>query len=261
MTRILTLDGITTNQIGTTDVMQTVVDEFLKNVPQSSHTVIPYPAAMMGVGGPESWTTSTEIGLNNLLRVIQETEDKIVLVGYSGGCKPVHEFLSRHPEFHEQITAVGFVSDPWRPRTRWQNGTPNPEGFGIMGEDFGPIADRTYWTSAKGDPISGAKPDSLLRYMADVCEGEIHQVPQAFLTLAQTGRLQLPAFLGLPFPQWFFGLGPRITNAVQEAHSYLNGGHDRAYVVPFVTDGSKSESLSARLGATLAFKHKKVISS
>lgn len=256
--RILTLDGIMTNQIGTTDVMKGVVDEFAKNVPEAQHVVIPYPAAMMGVGGPESWERSTEVGLHNLVEAVKKSDDDLVLVGYSGGCKPLHEFLSRFPQYHDRIKAVGFVSDPWRPAKQWQHGTPNPLGFGIMGQDAGPIPDRTYWTSAKGDPISGAKPDSLLRYMADVCEGEIHQVPGAFLTLAQTGRFQIPAFLKLPIHEWFFGLGPRIVNAVQESHSYLNGGHDAAYVIPFLTNDKETKSLSARLGYTLAFKYKKI---
>ena len=258
MIRVRVCDGIGTAG-RTSGVIDPAVERLLHGLAardiEAEAQWIDYSASMFRVvGGDKTWQESSDEAVAQLLADFRRhPEDKFVLMAYSGGNLPVHEFLDHHPQFHDRIVSVGFMSDPWRPNNKWQHGTRNPGGFGICGQDAGPIWDRSFWTSAWGDPISGADWDSLLRHLADVSKGGPDQIIHDAIIAFQQGNLQLARFLGLPIHQWFFGLGDRINRAGGEAYRYLTGFHTDHYVIPHMTSPDDARSLSERFGDTLSF--------
>lgn len=252
------LDGIGTAG-KTSNVIDPAVNTLVKDLTDRKIDVeadwVDYPAAMLKlVGGNYTWQQSSDVGIKLLVEEFQKyPEDKFILMSYSGGNLPVHQFLDRNPQFHDQVLVVGFMSDPFRPADKFQHGTPNPGGFGVCGQDAGPLEDRSFWTSVQGDPISGAAPDSLLRYVADLGHGTPDQMIRDAIIYFQQGKFQLAAFLGLPFHQWFFGLGARINATAAEVQRYMSGWHTRHYTRPFKTSESDDRSLAIRFGATLSY--------
>ena len=258
MIRVLVCDGI-----GTAGRTSNVIDPAVHHLTDDLNergieTVsewIDYPAAMLKlVGGNYTWQQSSDMAVKLLIEQFQKyPDDKFVLMAYSGGNKPVHEFLEYFSRFHHQVVSVGFMSDPWRPEKKFQHDTPDPGGFGVCGQDAGPLEDRSFWTSVKGDPISGAAPDSLLRYVGDLGHGTPDQMIRDAIIYFQQGKFQLAAFLGLPFHEWFFGLGARINATAAEVQRYMSGWHTTYYTKPFKTSESDDRSLSVRFGATLSY--------
>ena len=223
------------------------------------HQVVPvhWPAAMAGIGGRTSWSVSAHIGLLALDRIADDFPDEqLVLLGYSGGCRVIHEWLDTRPQEHHRVAAVGLMSDPYRPATRWQDnwpgGLPNPGGSGIAGSRVGPIGGRTFWTSAPGDVISSCPSDSPLRTAADLSD----QLPGALLAdlsgHLRRGDWQLANAMQLwrrdPLA-YLRGLGPRLDRARRDIEGYLLGLHTTAYIRPF----EGGASLAHRLADSIAW--------
>lgn len=258
--RIHILDGA-----GTAGKSSGVIDKTAESIAEKLDIAeikwIDYPAAMLKtVGGNYTWEESSREGVRLLIEEMNSHDDRVILLAYSAGNKPVHDFLDMFPEFHDRIAAVGFMSDPWRPRDRYQTGTPKPIGYGIKGEREGPLGDRSYWTSVVNDVISAAWPDAIMRYVADVVEGSFDDMITEAIRLGRLGNFQLSWQLGIvqrnPFG-WLFGLGGRIGQFAADARGYLTGAHTNDYIKPFKTNDGITDSLATRLGSTIAWKVKK----
>lgn len=218
-------------------------------------TWVDWDASLLGVGGRLPWPEASRRAVMRVAQMVRDTDDDIILLGYSAGCRPVREFLDSHPELHDRIVAVGLMADAWQPASRQQHGVPNPSGYGIMGSDFGPIRDRTFWVASPGDPIPRCARDSLLRYATASADAVPGQLLATFADKAYKGRLQLIPFLGLPPWEWFTGLAPRIERSIREAEGYLTRGrHTAGYTEPFRTNDGDARSLAHRLADTIAYK-------
>lgn len=217
-----------------------------------------WEASLMGVGGRTPWPIASHLAVLALAEKIRESQDQVILVGFSAGNRPVREFLEQHPELRDRVVAVGLVADPWQPRSRQQNGIVDGPGWGVMGERLTPIPDRTFWSGHPGDPIPRAAGDSLLRYITPASDVTPGDFIREFVRHAHRGRLQLIPFLGLPLHLWFGGLGARIARSIAEAQSYLGDGHTDVYVREYVTRDEHGRedrrSLAHRLADTIAWK-------
>ncbi|WP_010541913.1 hypothetical protein [Dietzia alimentaria] len=215
---------------------------------------VPWAASLMGVGGPLSWPEASRRAVMRIASMVRDTDDDIILIGYSAGTRPVREFLEQHPELRHRIAAVLQMADGWQPADRQQHGIPDSPGFGVMGENYGPIPDRTLWVGHPLDPISRCAPDSLLRYLTASADAVPGQLLAAFVDKAHRGRLQLIPMLGLPPWEWFQGLGPRITRSVREAEGYLTAGrHTAGYLEPFHTPDGDARPLAHRIADSAAW--------
>lgn len=250
--KILVLDGIGASGKRNSNVINPTVDRLVADL-KASAIWINWPSAMFGVGGKGSWEHNARIGVDMIVEEMNRDDDDVILLAYSGGNRVVHEFLDRSPHLIDRVLAVGFMSDPWRPRDKWQHGVAKPIGYGVMGEDETPIPDRCFWTSGYDDVISAARPDALMRYAADMSGGEPDKIIHDVIIAAQHNRFQLSFMLGLPPLQWFAGLGPRLAQLTDDAHGYLTGAHTRAYTDPY----KGGDSLAIRLGASISWKVRK----
>ena len=214
---------------------------------------VEWPASMAGIGGRMSWATAAHRGVLYLDRIADDYPlEQLILLGYSGGCRVVHDWLSSRPQHHHRVAAVGLMSDPYRPATRWQHGLPDPGGYGIAGHRLGPVPGRTFWTSAPGDAISSCAPDSPLRTAADLSD----RIPGALLSdlsgHLKRGDWQLATYMGMwrrdPLA-YLRGLGPRLHQARLDIEGYLTGAHTLAYTRPH----EGGDSLAHRLAATIAW--------
>ena len=245
----------------TSGVIDHTVNRLIEKLDISEAKWIDYPAAMLKlVGGNYTWDESSRMGVRLLMEEMAGHDEQVILLSYSAGNKPLHDFLDMFPEYHKRISAVGFMSDPWRPADRFQTGTPRPIGYGIKGERLGPIPNKSYWTSVVDDVISAAWPDALMRYVADVVDGRFDQMITKAIELGGLGSFQLSWQLGIvkkePFT-WFFGLGGRIAQFGSDAFGYLSGAHTNDYTKPFHTNDGNKASLAERLADTIAWKVKK----
>lgn len=241
----------------TSGIIDATVNRISAKVKLSEIKWINYPASMMGVGGSQSWEDSSRIGVRLLAEEMQSHNEDVVLLSYSAGNKPLHDFLDVYEEFHQRIVAVGFMSDPWRPKGRYQAGTREPIGYGVKGERLGPIANRSYWTSGYNDVISAAYPDAIMRYVADVVDGTPDQIITEAIRLGSLGSFQLSWQLGIIQKNpigWLLGLGGRVGQFASDANGYLTGAHTKAYITPVKTSDGKTGSLAERLGDTIAYK-------
>lgn len=246
---ILVLDGIGSHNTTSKVIDHTV--NHLKGKINCDATWVNWKAAMAGVGGTGSWRDNSREGVAMIKdQFLSNEREQFILLAYSGGNRVVHEFLEQFPHLHNQVAAVGLMSDPWRPSHKWQNGTEKPIGFGICGQDEGPLPDCTYWTAVHDDVITSARPDALMRYMADVSSGDPDQIINDAIEAGRKGRFQLALFLGLPPLQWLMGLGPRIDQFSRDAQGYLGGRHTSAYTAPY----KNGDSLAIRLANTIAWK-------
>lgn len=251
--KILVLDGIGSwNR--TSGIIDHAVDR-LKEKLGCDAKWVNWKAAMAGVGGAGSWEQNSRDGVALLVSEFADTTDDFVLLAYSGGNRVVHEFLHECPHFRDRVKAVGLMSDPWRPRDRWQAGTAKPIGYGIMGEDYGPIPHKTLWTAVHDDVITAAWPDALMRLAADLSGGDPDEMVTTAINLAQKGTWQLSWQLGIiqrnPFG-WFIGLPGRVGQLGSDAAGYLSGRHTSAYTQPYRT-GDDERSLAVRLADSLAW--------
>lgn len=258
--KIYVLDGAGTAG-RTSGVIDHTVNRLLEKIEGTEAKWIDYPAAMLKtVGGKHTWEESSREGVRLLLEEMTSHDEKVILLAYSAGNKPLHDFLDMFPEFYGRIMAVGFISDPWRPRNSYQAGTPKPIGWGVMGERPTPIPAKSFWTSVVDDVISAAWPDALMRYVADTVEGSFDEMITEAIKLGRLGQFQLSWQLGViqrdPI-RWFFGIGGRIAQFGNDAYGYLSGKHTNAYVQPFKTNDGNNASLAERLGDTIAWKVRK----
>lgn len=248
-------DGIGTAQL-TDDDGRSILQHVVKPLAAKTGARpvrVEWPASMAGIGGNQSWTNAAHRGVLHLDKIVAaHPAEKLILLGYSGGCRVVHDWIDSRPQQRHRIAAVGLMSDPYRPATRWQHGLPDPGGYGIAGHRLGPVAGRTYWTSAPGDAISSCPPDSPLRTAADLSD----QIPGSLLAdlsgHLRRGDWQLATYMGLwrrdPLA-YLRGLGPRLHQARLDVEGYLTGAHTLAYTRPH--DGG--QSLAHRLAATIAW--------
>lgn len=243
---ILVFDGAGT--AGRTSHVVDAVVERLQKKTGAAAVWVAWPASLMGVGGTTPWPTATEDAIRWAHDYMWRHEGNYILVGFSAGCRPAREFLERHPGLKGRVIALSLLADPWQPTTRQQHGIEDVPGFGVMGQAYGPIPDRTLFCGHPDDPICRAAPDSLLRYLAASTDAVPGGLFAAFIDKAARGRLQLIPFLGLPPWEWLWGLGPRIDRSVREARAYLSEGkHTTAYVKPYPTPDGKTDSLAHRL--------------
>lgn len=209
---------------------------------------LPWEASMAGVGGPLSWEIAAHKGVLSLDHLVEQNpHEDLVLLGYSGGCKVVHDWLDARPEHHHRVKAVGLMSDPHRPYGRSQAGLPDPGGWGICGQRLGPIPGRTFWTSHPDDVISSCPPDSPLRTLADLSD----RIPGGFVD-DFAGHMQLNSWqLANHIKMWkrdplayLSGLPARMHVARLGVEGYLTGSHTRAYT-------RDTPSLAVRLARTI----------
>ena len=124
---IIVCDGIGTARLADDDersilggVARRLVESLRHHGWQADHVRAEWPASMAGVGGPMSWANAAHLGVisvDHLLRI--NPGRQAVLLGYSGGCRVVHDWVdTRHHDRH-RIAAVGLLSDPYRPASRW----------------------------------------------------------------------------------------------------------------------------------------------
>lgn len=245
----------------TSGVIDYTVNRLVEKLDISEAKWIDYPAAMLKlVGGNYTWEQSSRMGVQMLMEEMVAHEEEVILLAYSAGNKPLHDFLEMFPQFHSRIASVGFMSDPWRPANKYQSGTERPIGYGIKGERVGPIPEKTFWTTVRDDVISAAYPDALMRYVADVVDGRFDQMITKAIELGSLGTFQLSWQLGIvqrePFT-WFFGMGGRIAQFGVDALGYLSGKHTNDYINEHKTPDGKRDSLAVRLADTIAWKVKK----
>lgn len=221
-----------------------------------------WSASMAGLG-PDDWRTSSEQAIASLERILAEHPSRdVVLLAYSGGNLPLHDWLDRNAgkPVLDRVKAVGFMSDPFRPRDKYQFDTPRPGGYGVCGQRHTPIDDRAFWSTVAGDVISDAPHDTPLRTLADISDA----MPGRFLydLSGHLGRgdLQLAWQLGVlrrnPLA-WLRGLGPRLDRARREVEGYLGGQHTTMYHRPLVTrrqdDTEDRRTPAQRLAGTVAW--------
>lgn len=265
---IIWADGIGTRKLDPRDEASILLDvtlELIANLSEHGHTVsdhkVNWKASMAMVGGNTSWHNAAHGGVLDIDEAIRHLgpEDRVILLGYSGGCKVIHDWLDARPQHLWRVAAVGLLSDPFRPATRYQSGTPDPLGSGICGGDYGPIPDRTYWTSFPADVISSCPPDSPLRTLADVSD----KIPGSFLEDVgehlHLGNFQLANYIKLwkrdPLA-YLAGLPARMHTARQGILGYLGNAHTLAYTRDFTShlDPNDHRPLTVRLAATISYK-------
>lgn len=218
---------------------------------------IEWPASMAGIGGHTSWAAAAHAGVLHLDQLLADHPgERVILLGYSGGCRVVHDWLHSRPAQRHRIAAVGLMSDPYRPFGRSQHGTKQLDGWGVCGQRLGPLPGKTLWTSVARDVISDASSDSPWRTVADLSD----QIPGGFMTdlvgHLKQGDWQLATKMGLwrrdPLA-YLRGLGPRMDRARRDGEGYLTGLHTTAYTRPHHTPDGKTDSLAHRLAASLAW--------
>lgn len=264
-------DGIGTSKLDPKDeasILLSVVTRLMESLRSHGHEVgmmkVPWKASMARIGGNTTWHNAAAEGVrmvDEIVREHAETNTRIILLGYSGGCKVIHDWVNGHP--HSLVAAVGYLSDPFRPGRKWQSGTQDPGGSGIAGEDAGPLQDRTFWTSFWQDVISSCPLDSPLRTPADLSDKIPGSFVEDFSTHVRLGNWQLATYIGMwrKDPLGYFrSLGPRLDAARRGVEKYLTGSHTTAYTREFLTVSNGIEdrrSLTHRLGDTISYKVRK----
>lgn len=250
---IVYADGIGSSVPDYKDViLNKVVVRLTELMPSAEVTRVNWPASMSMVGGIEySWTDATLMGVADINRIVHDNpDDEFILLGYSGGCRVVHEWLETNPNRLDKIAAVGFLSDPFRPRDRKQSELPETIGWGICGEKVGPIPERSFWTTVPSDVISDASANSILRTTADISDVMPGQYIRDLAGHLIKNDLQLAweitTFRDNPLG-WFLALGERIHQARLDIEGYLGGKHTTDYIEPF----AGGDSLAVRLANTI----------
>lgn len=254
---IINCDGIGSANVSADDsrsILKKVSDPLATDLRAHGFEVQParleWPASMAGVGGRLSWTQSVAVGLLGLDAIVdRQPDEKIVLLGYSGGCRVVHEWLETRPEQHHRVVAVGLMSDPFRPRDAQQAGMPKTRGWGVCGQKSG-LEGHTFWVAVPGDVITDALEDAILRTPADASD----VMPGAFVndlrTHVRKGDLQLAWQIGVfrtnPLG-WFAALGRRLDQARRDIEGYLGGTHTTAYVTPWEGGATPAQRFASTL--------------
>lgn len=254
---IIYADGIGSNQPGvihTDSILYDVVERLAILNREYKPDRVVWPASMATVGGNKSWDESTRIGVEDIDRIVDQINgETFILLGYSGSCRVIREWLMKNEHRLDQVVAVGMLSDPFRPQGRKQAELPDTLGWGVCGQELGPIPDRTYWTTVPGDVISDAREDALLRNVADASNVMPSQFVADLAKHLKGGDLQLAyqlkVFRENPL-KWLIGLGPRLHQARIDIEGYLSGRHTTDYQKPYAGGGS----LAHRLADTINWK-------
>ena len=217
---------------------------------------VEWPASIAPIGGSHSWNDAAKIGVADIDRILRENPgEPAVLMGYSGGCKVVHDWLDTRPQQLDRIAAVGLMSDPFRPKGKRQHGTPMPSGRGILKPRPGPMPGRTFWSAWPGDVITDCPENSPLRTVADLSKNTPGGVLDDLGDHLHLGKWQLANYMKMwrrdPLG-YLFGLGERIAVAREGIHGYLNGEHTLAYTRPWGPDDDR-RSYAHRLADTIAW--------
>ena len=196
--------------------------------------MVEWPASIAPIGGNQSWNDAAKIGVTAIDTILRENPvEPVVLLGYSGGCKVVHDWLDTRPRMLDRIAAVGLMSDPFRPFGKHQHGTPMPPGRGILRPRTGPIPGRTFWSAWVGDVITDCPENSPLRTVADLSKNTPGGVLDDLGNHLHLNSWQLANYMQMwrrdPLG-YLFGLGERIQAAREGIHGYLNGEHTTAYI-------------------------------
>lgn len=215
---------------------------------------VEWPASIGPVGGGMSWSDAAKIGVEEVDQILAANPlEPVVLLGYSGGCKVVHDWLETRPSQLDRIAAVGFISDPFRPKGLHQHGTPPPEGYGICGAKRGPIPGRTFWSAWVGDVITDCPDDSPLRTAADLSKNTPGGVLGDLGKRLRLGNWQLANYMKLwrrdPLA-YLFSLGRRMDEARRGIEGYLGVEHTLAYTRSWGEDG---RSYAVRLADTINY--------
>lgn len=256
---VLYADGIGSARVGLDggqSILRKTVDYLAAELEGARAVRVEWPASMAGVGGRMPWDAAAHLGVLTLDKLLMENpHEDVILLGYSGGCKVIHDFTASRPEQHYRIKAVGYLSDPFRPRDKMQHGRPDPGGWGICGQDAGPatLADRTFWSAWGEDVITACPADSPLRTLADLSE----RIPGGFLD-DFAGHIRLNNWqLANHIRMWkrdplgyLRDLPGRMRLARRGVEGYLSGQHTSAYTRK--VDGH-GWSYAEHLGATIAW--------
>lgn len=270
---IVWADGIGTHKLDPEDaasILRKTVVDLIESLRKHDHEVsnrkVNWKASMAMVGGNTSWHNAAHGGvldIDNILNQNAEFDTRVILLGYSGGCKVIRDWLDARPHQRQRVAAVGLLSDPFRPHLGFQAGTDNPGGSGICGGRNTPLGDRTFYTSFRNDVISSCPDDSPLRTLADLSD----KIPGAFIEdftdHVRLGNWQLATYIGMwrrdPIG-YFIRLGPRMDAARRGVEGYLTGAHTTAYTREFVTKNNGVEDrrpLATRLADTVSYKVRK----
>lgn len=255
---IVFCDGIGTNAIPPDDersILRTAALH-LANKQSCDAVRVEWPASIGPIGGNLSWTDATRIGMGALDRILADHPgEPVVLLGYSGGCKVVHDWLDANPDRLDRVAAVGFMSDPYRPHGKHQHGTPVPPGRGILRPRTGPIPGRTFWSAWVGDVITDCPENSPLRTVADLSKNTPGGVLDDLGNHLHLNSWQLANYMQMwrrdPLG-YLFGLGERIAVAREGIHGYLNGEHTTAYTQPWGPNRDR-RSYAHRLADTINY--------
>ena len=185
---------------------------------------------------PRTWDAASAAGVADLARLVGlHPSDGIVLLGCCCGCRVIHDWLDAYPEQLDRVLAVGLLADPLRPCDRWLPGTGDPGGQGVAGSRVGPVADRTFWASVPGDPLSGIERGSLLRAAVGDSPLTPDQVYRGLLEDLPGSRTQLAVRLHvLQHPaEWPMVFGHRL----DEARAALIRYGDRGYIATYSEPG------------------------
>ena len=186
-----------------------------------------------------------------------QVQQKKVAVIHSGGCRDVHDWVDTRPQDRHRITAVGLLSDPYRPYGRWQHRVPDPGGWGICGQRVGHLPHDTLWSSHPDDVISSCPPDSPLRTLADLSDRIPGGFIDDFVNHIRLRDWQLATHIGMwrhdPLG-YLRSLGPRMELARRGVYGYLTGAHTTAYTRPYDTHDGDLRPLVDRLADSLSWK-------
>lgn len=257
---IVYADGIGTAKIPPEDersILLTVAKACAESLRGKGHHVgvlkAEWPASMATVGGPLSWVNAAYRGVLAIDNILADHPgERIILLGYSGGCRVVHDWLDTRPGQLDRIAAVGLMSDPFRPEGKSQDGRPPLHGWGICGQRPGPVPGRTFWTGWNADVITCCSPDNPLRTGADVSD----RIPGGFLDDVgdhlELGNWQLANYMKVwrrdPLA-YLLNLPRRMNDARWGIHGYLTGEHTRAYI----EKRGHKWSLAEHLGLSVAW--------
>ncbi len=262
---IITADGIGTARLADDDersilhaVARRLGDSLRHHGQQVDHVRAEWPASMAGVGGPLSWTVAAHHGLLSIDHLLRTHPNRqAILLGYSGGCRVVHDWVDTRPQDRHRIAAVGLLSDPYRPYGRWQHRVPDPGGWGICGQRMGHLPHDTLWSSHPDDVISSCPPDSPLRTLADLSDRIPGGFIDDFVNHIRLRDWQLATHIGMwrhdPLG-YLRSLGPRMELARRGVYGYLTGAHTTAYTRPYNTHDGDLRPLVDRLADSLSWK-------
>lgn len=225
----MTITVIRARGVGETVGKPQMLDLVTRHFPQDDIEVIdaPWSGSYGPVGGDgTSYAASLAADAEMVRRLIHETPNLVILLGYSGGAGlmgHVAASLPVHPTL--QVSAVGLVADPFQPRGLQPRGL-----FGVAGSrpiDVPGVYAR--WAFSEGDPIPCTAELSPLRTFADQSLAfsltDLDTWARDMLTRLLTGRWQ-PSAIDWSDP---VGTANRYAEALRAVAQY-NARHVQAYI-------------------------------